>query len=561
MQVTLLRDGGRRRAARPKAPGVLVSLLLAAALLTACGGSSAKVGSSSSASGRTLRIGDSGDTIDSLNPFDAHAFVSYWVSRMIYPYLLQYNAAGSGIVGDFAQSVVTSNGGTTFTFHLYPGAHWTDGRPLTSADAAWTLRTIVRYASGPAAAFAGDVAGISSIQTPSPTSLVVTYRAPQATAEDALAQIPILPEHIWAKYATGNASGLTKFANTNPVGAGPFKISRFTAQPPQFLLLTRAPTYYGPKPNVGAIGYQGFSNTDALVNELNGGQLDAAFDLPATAVAPLRGNTTLEINSVPGSDVEFLGVDTSPNLAAHRELLDPVVREAIDMAINRPQLVSTVLLGQGTAGNSILGPALAQTWVDPSIQTTPYDPTKANMLLDGLGFKRGPGGVRVADGHPMRYNVNYLTGGVDPRALQIIQSDLQAIGIAVTPLGSDYPAFQSATEANNFAAGQLSIIDWSSEYDPAPQLSILTCGQLKAKNSFGYCTKTYDSLYAKQETAQTADIRHRLVDRMQEIVAQSRPILALWAANSISVQRRSETGISLVAPLVFPYESKLWLNG
>src|SRR5271165_96536 len=86
--------------------------------------------------GGVFRLGSS-SVIDSLNPFIAFNSDSYVTFEYIYPYLDQYNPQLK-IVGDFATSWSTSANGLVWTFHTEPHAKWSDGRPLTAADAAWT---------------------------------------------------------------------------------------------------------------------------------------------------------------------------------------------------------------------------------------------------------------------------------------------------------------------------------------------------------------------------------------------------------------------------------------
>src|SRR5215469_4825519 len=86
--------------------------------------------------------------IDSLNPFVAVQQNSYYTFEYIYPFLVQYGR-GLQIIPDFAQSWRTTDGGRVITFRTRGGARWSNGKPLTARDAAWTINTVVKYKSGP----------------------------------------------------------------------------------------------------------------------------------------------------------------------------------------------------------------------------------------------------------------------------------------------------------------------------------------------------------------------------------------------------------------------------
>jgi peptide/nickel transport system substrate-binding protein len=150
----------------------------------------------------------------------------------------------------------------TWTFHTQPNAKWSDGKPLTAADAAWTYNTIIKFKSGPTAAL--SIPDLKSASAPRPDTLVLTYAHPSAAALADLQPVPILPEHVWAKYATGNGKALRTFQNNAPiVSGGPFILEKYT--PRADALFKRNPTFYGPKPHIAGLALEFFDNTDAMV--------------------------------------------------------------------------------------------------------------------------------------------------------------------------------------------------------------------------------------------------------------------------------------------------------
>ena len=82
---------------------------------------------------------------------------------MIYPQLVQYGA-GMKFEGDWATSWETSADGKDWTFHLQPDTKWSDGEPLTAADAAWTINTTVKYADDATAVAAAALAHVKSAE-------------------------------------------------------------------------------------------------------------------------------------------------------------------------------------------------------------------------------------------------------------------------------------------------------------------------------------------------------------------------------------------------------------
>src|SRR5262245_40517567 len=122
---------------------LLATMLLAAlALATVAATASAR-----GESGGVFRLGTS-SRIDSLNPYVAVNQGACSTFEYIYPFLVQYDKANLHFAPDFARSWSVSKDGKTWTFHTVSGAKWSDGQPLTAADAAWTINTDIKYANG-----------------------------------------------------------------------------------------------------------------------------------------------------------------------------------------------------------------------------------------------------------------------------------------------------------------------------------------------------------------------------------------------------------------------------
>jgi peptide/nickel transport system substrate-binding protein len=524
--------------------GLAAVALVATLTATGCGnGASAAAGKD----GGVFRVG-SNSSIDSLNPFVALNSDAYTTFEYIYPALVQYNPQVQ-IVADFASSWTTSDGGRVWTFHTVPGAQWSDGKPLTAADAAWTFSTILKFRSGATANSAGYVAHLTSATAPNATTLVLTYQEPVANVLSQVQQVPILPEHIWAQYATGSGKGLKTFTNSAPiVSGGPFTLFKYTAK--QAVLFRRNPAFYGPKPHIQGVALEFFSNDDAMITALKSGQLDGIeTGVPFTSVSQLKA-AHFVVSQASGDSFDDFIINSNPKQSAsHAELMNPLVREAFDYAIDRKQIVSTSLLGYGTPGSTII-PPVTGNWSDSAIKSPQFDLTKANQLLDQAGFKMGSGGVRMANGHPMSYTVilpAQVTDHYGSRSFAIIQADFKKIGVQLMPQNLDDTAAYNAITANNYKSFEMSMWDWFPLTDPDFMLSVLTCGSWTVWNDTGYCSKAYDNLYSAQSAAISPASRQQIVYQMQQMIAQARPYLVVDYPDSIEAHSPRWADLPLVA--------------
>jgi peptide/nickel transport system substrate-binding protein len=549
---------GNPQATRPRPwrrPLPLAAAAVVVALAVAACGSSSSGGEVKE--GGVYRLGTP-STIDSLNPFVAFNADAYSTFEYIYPELVQFNTKQQ-FVPDFARTWQVSPDGKVWTFHTQPNAKWSDGKPLTAADVAWTYSTILKFQSGPTANSAGYVAHMRSATAPNSTTVVLTYNRPVANVLSQVQQAPILPEHIWAKYATGNGKALTRFSNPAPiVSGGPFILDKYT--PKQIALFKRNPSFYGPKPHIDGFGLQFFSTTDAMITALKSHQLDAVkVPVPPTSVATLKA-AHFVVRSTPSVTFDDFIINSNPQQdPSHKELLSPLLRQAFDAAIDRPAIIKTSLLGFGQPGSSIIGPATGH-WYDPAIKPTAFNLARANQLLDQAGYKMGPNGLRIANGHPMSYTVivpSDMANSYQQRSFQIMQGDFQKIGVRLTEKVLDDSAAYDAILANHYRNFELSMWDWGPLLDPDFMLSVLTCGSWNVWNDTGYCTKTYDSMYQAQSAATSPAKRQQIVYQMQQMAANERMYLVVDYPDSIEAHSPAWTDLPLIADSSFWSGSKI----
>jgi peptide/nickel transport system substrate-binding protein len=511
------------------APMLVLGALLLAIAATGCGGSG-----SNGENGGTFRLGTS-NGIDSLNPYVAFNQDSYSAFEYIYPVLVQYDSK-LHFAPFFARSWHSSNGGKTWTFKTQPNAKWSDGKPLTAADAAWTINTDIKYKDGGAANSAGVVNHIKNATAPNPTTLVVNYdEAPSATwVLSQFQQFYILPKHIWAQHLGNKGADLKTFPNNAPVvGSGPFNLTKF--QKNNVAVFERNNSYWGVKPKIQEFGLQQFSDDDAMVTSLKAHNLDSIEAVPATAMQTLR-NAGFEVSDLPGLDQTDFIINSSPHKKTHPELFNPKVREAFDHAIDRQKIDNVTFLGAAQPADSIIPASAGAGWHNPHLKPVSFNLALANKLLDEAGYKRGPGGIRVANGQKMSYSVIAPTDvqSITP-TFQIIQNDFNKIGVQLKEEALDSSAaFAKMTSPNNTYQGfDLAMWDWTALIDPDFMLSVVTCGQYGGWSDSGYCNKTYDKMYSEQQVAPTVTKRRQIVWAMQAMLYNQRPYL--WLANDDSV--------------------------
>ncbi len=444
---------------------------------------------------------------------------------------------------DFARSWSSSKDGKTWTFKTVSGAKWSDGQPLTAADAAWTIDTDIKYKAGGAANAAGLIAHITRAEAPSPTTLVVHYAAAAGNVLGQFQQFAILPQHIWSKYTGHKGNDLKTFANNAPVvGAGPFKLVKF--QKDQIALFQRNDSFYGPKPQIDEFGLQMFSNDDALVSALKAHDIDAIEDVPATAIKTLKNAGFTDLRTCPGS--------TRPTSSSTRTRRSRSTASCSTRASSSPSTMRSTAPRSCRSSSSAprspgrrSSPPPTGSWYNPAVKPTTFDLAKANAMLDALGFKRGSGGIRVAERPQDVVHGDHTDRRAErPRTFQIIQADFRKIGVQLIQKALDSSAAFDAITAPNGKYLELRPRDvglgraWSIRTSCSRSS---TCAQYGGWSDSGFCDKHYDAMYAKQQLTPNQAKRRAIVWQMQSVPAEAEAV-PLARDRGLGQRRTRRTG-------------------
>ena len=509
----------------------------------------------SRAESKILRVGTT-YYISSFNPFVGIETNDSTAYSMVYPQLVQY-VPGPKIGADWASSWSSSKNGLKWTFHLEKGK-WSDGAPLTAADAVWTIRTVLKYKNGPTSYVASSYDGIKGASAPDPQTLVITYSRPIAPALSNLSQTYILPQHIWSKKLGKNGKGLREFRpqeNLPIVAGGPYTVTQYeqkgtTAFKPN-------PNFYGPKPKTAGVAFTYYTNATSMVVDMERGNLEYIDSLPYGAANAAKGKPGITVTFGEGSQVTNLGFNSNPKKSKNRELLNPRLKEAFEYAVPRKQIVDVVFSGHAEPWANILSPASqAEGWLNPAVKPLPYSVAKANKILDALGYERGSDGVRVVPAttgkyaqteHAMSYSV-IVPKDLDfngERQFAILATAFEKVGVKLrlTPGGDGAQAFELiAAPGGKYLKADMYTWYWHPYIDPSFNLSVVTKAEWYNNSDSGFDDPLYDSWWKKQGSLVNVKQRRALVWKMEAYLADKRPYIQLVVSNAISAHSPKWTG-------------------
>jgi peptide/nickel transport system substrate-binding protein len=305
-----------------------------------------------------------------------------------------------------ATSYDVSKDGLTYTFHLRKGVTFQDGSPFTSDDVVFTFQRLQKTGLD---YFKTRFANVTAITAPDPMTAVFTLKQVDPGFLLNLSDPSTAGCAILSRKATSTNDPALKM-----IGTGPFAVTDYAAN--SQLSLTRYDGYWGDKPAYKNLVVRYMPDASAQVAALQSGQVDLIF--PAgTTVKTLQTNKSVKIEKV----VSGAGININLN-SASPALSDVRVRQAILLAMDREEIVNSVLLG----GGAVAGPIpVGYSWAPKTKDVPNYtkNVAKAKQLLSDAGYGKG---LTIDFQYIADYN-DYID-----RLATVMQKQLAAVGITLT---------------------------------------------------------------------------------------------------------------------------------
>ena len=486
--------------------------LLAGAVLLGSPTVLAQSDSSSGSGTTTLTIGLLQD-LSSPNVTVGYLVPDFELWNLQYASLTDKAADDFETVPGLAESWEVSDDGLAYTYTLREGLQWSDGEPITAEDVVYTIE---RSRDEEWANHYSTVQNLDAVAIDDRTVEITTsFPDPKLPTMD----IYIVPEHV---YADISADDLASYDGLDGVASGQYSLAEWRSG--QDWTMTKNPNWYGRDNGIDQVVFRVFTNGDAMVAALQAGEIDAAHEVPRSALERLQSDANIE--TVSGEQGTFTELAMNGGAGGigdgHPALQDLIVRQAIAHAIDREVLLDRVALGTGSIG-TVMVPSADPEWT-PELsddEAFAFDPDLANSMLDDAGYLDTDGdGVReMPDGtDPLDFRyIERSESETAPAIREFVTQWLADIGIGTQVEVMDDNQLYEASISGEY---DLFVWGWTPFVDPDPQLSYFTCDQLTTdvdepgNNDANWCDPAYDELYERQKVELDKDRRIEIVHEM-----------------------------------------------
>lgn len=412
---------------------------------------------------------------------------------------------------------------TTWEFKLREGVKFHDGSDFTAEDVKFSIERIPNVTGpNPTTIYVRRVDGVEVVD---PHTIRIKTKGPAPTLPNDFVRLFVVSHQAAADYSTKETSAEGFNSGKAAIGTGPYKFVSWA--PTQDLVLEKNADYWGGAQPWDKVTRKEIPNDAARVAQLKAGQVDLISKIPATDLATVEQDSALKVVKAPSVFIPYLEFDfreDTPQVwdnagkkMAKNPFLDPRVREAFDLALDRETIIEFALEGMGEVATQLVTPNIFGD--NPDIPAPVFDEDKALALMAEAGY---PDGFKVT----LAYANDRMPTELGPTIAQM----LSAINVTVDVQGVPATVFNPAKTRGEYS---LYMASWATLTGEANYtLSSLMHSNdpeksLGAFNVRGYSNPEMDRLIEEAAAEMDEGKRKALLEQANMLVATDRPDLPL----------------------------------
>jgi len=452
------------------------------------------------------------------------------VGQSVFDSLVTFDYVTSEIAPAAAESWESNEDATVWTFNL-ADATFHNGDPVTAEDFKFAWERIcnpeneseISYHLGAVVGFdemqAGEADELEGVVAVDEKTLEVTLQYPFADFEYVVGHPALAPVPADAVENGVEVDGETVDFGDMPIGNGPFMMSEPWAHD-QYIKVEKYADYYGTEPNIDGVDFMILADQDTAYLEFQAGNMDFV-PIPTgqiDAAVAEYGESPDGYTVNPGEQVS-LGAELATYYLLMNNtdevLSDPIVRQALSLAINREQIVEKVFEGTRIPATGVVPPGIVGFQED-AFPYAKYDVEEAKAKLEEAGYPEG-------EGLPV-INLEYNTGSGHEDILALVKSDLEAVGIQSELVGTEWAQYLDKLTEATYQVGRLG---WIADYPIMDNFLYPLFLTDSADNYALYSNPDVDELLTEARQTTDDDERVAMYQEAEQMIGEDAPVIPI----------------------------------
>ena len=393
-------------------------------------------------------------TLDGQAVIDRNSRVA---SGNIFESLLDRDRNGQ-IVPGLAESYKAVND-STWRFRLRKGIKFHNGEAFNAEAAAFSVNRIInKEYKTQRTSYIENITGAKVVDE---STIDVTTDGTNAVLPVQMTQLVMVPPKAAKEKNFGEA----------PIGTGAYKFVRWDRG--REITLAMNESYWAKKPSIKEFVVRIIPDAQTQIAALQAGEIDLVLDL-----LPEQAKLSPKFISVPATEFSYIQFN-----AHKKEMADPRVRIALNLAVDKGTLAKTIYLGHGRPMDA-QHLAKGMLGYNANLKPYPYDPKKARQLLKEAGY---PDGFDLVLHAPIG---RYLKG---EETSEFVAAQLKEVGMKVKVQLHEWNAYRKLGRIPGKESGAFDLkYGWNSNewFDASRIVSHVTCDGTSSK----LCNKKVDEL-------------------------------------------------------------------
>lgn len=464
-----------------------------------------------------------------INPVTANSEIDRSLVKMIYSNIY-----------DIADSITVSSDTKTWDIRLKNGINWQDGQKLTSDDVIFTIQEIQNKDSD--SPLYNNWAGVS-VNRVSELELTLSIATPYVFFGDNLKNLYILPKHIFAGIPPANWR-LSDY-NLKPVGSGPYLFNSYKQLQNGFITeynLKSWNNYFGQKPLINNFHFEFFNDKNSIIGSFNDAQIDGFGGISPSEISEIVRPYNLFQYRTTGYYAIFL------NQTKNQALNDPTVREALSLAIDRDDIVKSVMNGFAKIENGPIPEDAAYyspVQIPTSTASSSLDFAKSLLDKDSWVIQSDGSRAKTIKKSSVPLSINITVPNVDflVQTADMIKTDWQNLGVNVT-ISLDSPediasvvipgrTYDGLLFGNVLGNSSDLYSFWDSSQSVNPGLNLAM-----------YSNPKVDALLEKIRQTQDSNLITQYFAKAQNMIANDNPAIFIYSPDYLYIANKNIQGIS-----------------
>lgn len=477
------------------------------------------------------------EKVTDMDPANAYDFHTWEIFENIYRGLLAYPPGKTNLVPGLAESYKVVDAGKGYVFKLKEGVKFSDGTPFDANAVKWSIDRVIRIAGDPSWLVTDFV---DSVEVLDKYRVKFVLKNPVAYFPSLMATVPYYPVNPNIYPADKIVQNPTGLKGGKLVGLGPYRVAFFKRD--QEIALEANPYYAGEKPKNDMIIIRYFADATTMRLALEKGELDFAFkSFNPSDISDLQKSAKIQTIIGQGPYIRYVCFQNNTEPFTNK-----IVRQGVAAAINRPDIIKKVFLGQNAPLYSMVPMGMwthtdnfKQVFGDGNIE-------KSRKLLAQAGFN---------ENNKLKFEFWYTPshyGDTEVDMAAVLKAQFEATGVMEVSVKSA----EWATYKNNWRSQLMPVylLGWYPDYIDPDNYTAAFAGTAGSKgNGIYFSDPKWDAMFVDEQKDPNEKNREAIFKKIQQMWTDEVPTAPIFQGSLYLFAQNDIRGIMISPTLKFMY--------